>query len=139
MSRKEHPLCWGKPPLIPFSIHLDQLLLAWLYTYVLAKVLQSCTKFIQKLIPCFKNHKEFGQLQTSSGKLKKLKFNGLLLSKKYIPSAKHMQRIYLRLLLTACVKTDQISHVIFETISYFSQHNSSLFKVHIFRLLECLH
>ena len=28
------------------------------------------------------------QLQTSSGKSKKLKFDGLLLSKKYIPSAK---------------------------------------------------
>ena len=35
-----------------------------------------------------KLHEEFGQLQTSSGKSKKLKFNGLLLFKKYIPSAK---------------------------------------------------
>ena len=35
-----------------------------------------------------KSHKEFGQLQTTSGKSKKLKFDGLLLSKKYIPSAK---------------------------------------------------
>ena len=33
-----------------------------------------------------KSHKEFGQLQTNSGKSKKLKFDGLLLSKKYIPS-----------------------------------------------------
>ena len=35
-----------------------------------------------------KSHDVFGQLQTSSGKSKKLKFYGLLLSKKYIPSAK---------------------------------------------------
>ena len=35
-----------------------------------------------------KSHKEFGQLQTSSGKSEKLEFDGLLLSKKYIPSAK---------------------------------------------------
>ena len=35
-----------------------------------------------------KSHDVFGQLQTSSGKSKKLKFYGLLLSKKYFPSAK---------------------------------------------------
>ena len=35
-----------------------------------------------------KLHEEFGQFQTSSGKSKMLKFDGLLLSKKYIPSAK---------------------------------------------------
>ena len=35
-----------------------------------------------------KSHEEFGQLQTSSGKSKKLKFDGLLLSKKYISSAR---------------------------------------------------
>ena len=38
--------------------------------------------------PGFKNHEEFGQLQTRSEKSKKLKFDGLPLSKKYIPSAK---------------------------------------------------
>ena len=35
-----------------------------------------------------KSHVEFGQLHASSGKSKKLKFDGLLLSKKYIPAAK---------------------------------------------------
>ena len=35
-----------------------------------------------------KSHEKFGKLQTSSGKSKKLKRDGLLLSKKYIPSAK---------------------------------------------------
>ena len=37
-----------------------------------------------------KPHGEFGQLQTISGKSKKLKFDGLLLSKKYISSAKSL-------------------------------------------------
>ena len=37
-----------------------------------------------------KSHEEFGQLQTSSEKFKKLKFDGLLLSKKYIPSTKKL-------------------------------------------------
>ena len=35
-----------------------------------------------------KSDDEFGQLQTSSEKSKKLKFDGLLLSRRYIPSAK---------------------------------------------------
>ena len=34
------------------------------------------------------SHEEFGELQTSSEKSKKLKFDGQLLSRKYIPSAK---------------------------------------------------
>ena len=34
-----------------------------------------------------KSHEEFGQLQASSGKSKKWKFDGLFLSKKYIPLA----------------------------------------------------
>ena len=39
---------------------------------------------------------------------------------------KHIQKIYLTLLSTTCVKIHQISYVIFETISHFSRHNSSV-------------
>ena len=67
-----------------------------------------------------KSQEEFGQLQRSSGRSKKLKFDWLLLSKKYIPSAK---TLYTENLL----KIHQTTYVIFETISYFSQHNSSVF------------
>ena len=38
-----------------------------------------------------------------------------------------MQRIYLTLLSTTCAKVHQAPYVIFETISHFSRHNSSLF------------
>ena len=80
---------------------------------------------------------ESGQLQTSSGKSEKLKFDGLLLSKKYIPSAKtYVQRIYLTLLSTICVKLPEIPYFIFETISHFLRHNSSVFfssKITFFR------
>ena len=52
-------------------------------TSVLAKLLQNRAEFIQKIDPWFqKSHKGFGQVHTSSGKSKKLKFDGLLLSKK---------------------------------------------------------
>ena len=61
---------------------------------------------------------------------------------------KRIQMIYLTLISTACMKIHQIPYVIFETVSYFSRHNSSVFfcsnitcflqkkpiKVHNFRL-----
>ena len=60
-----------------------------LYTYVLAKILQNgYSKGYKKGDSVFlKSHEKFEQLQTNSGKSKKLKF-GWLLSKTYIPSAK---------------------------------------------------
>ena len=55
------------------------------YTCFLANILQNGAKFIKKTESWFqKSHEEFVQLQTSSGKSKKLKFNGLLLSKKFL-------------------------------------------------------
>ena len=39
----------------------------------------------------------------------------------------YIQGIYLTLLSTTCVKIHQIPYVIFETISHFSRHNSSVF------------
>ena len=60
-----------------------------LYFYVLAKIFQNHAKFTKKTDSWYqKSHEEFGQLQTSSGKSKTLKFDGLFLSKKYISSAK---------------------------------------------------
>ena len=60
-----YTLYWGFRE-IPFT----------LYTYVLTKMLQIGATFIQKLTP-----EEFGQFQTSKGKSKKLKLDGLFLSK----------------------------------------------------------
>ena len=67
-----------------------------------SKILQNSAKFIQKLIPVFKkSHEEFGQLQTTSGKCKKLKFDGLSLSKNTFLQLKHyIQGIYQTLLST---------------------------------------
>ena len=48
----------------------------------------------------------------------------------------YIQRIYLTLLSTTCVKIHQIPYVIFETISYFSGHSSSvLFQLKHYILL----
>ena len=67
-----------------------------IYTYVLYKVLYKTKvlytkwyKVFTKTDSCFqKSHEEFGQLQTGSGKSKNLRFDGLLLSKKHISSAR---------------------------------------------------
>ena len=48
----------------------------------------------------------------------------------------YIQKIYLTLLSTTCVKIHQIPYVIFETISYFSGHSSSaLFQLKHYILL----
>ena len=100
-------IAWGFKK-IPFT----------LCTYVLARILQTDSWFQ-------KSHEEFGQLQASIGKSKKLKSDGLHLPKKHIPSAKTLYtEIYLTLLSTTCVKIHQITFYIFETISYFSRRNS---------------
>ena len=62
-------------------------------------------QFIQKLTPGFKNHM-INFMQNTF-----LQLN-------------YIQRIYLTLRSTTCVKIHQITYVIFETISHFSQHNS---------------
>ena len=51
MSREEHPLDFFFDPLA-----LDGALLAQLYIYVVAKIFQNGSKFIQNLTPGFKNH-----------------------------------------------------------------------------------
>ena len=57
---------------------------------VLAKILKWC-KVYTKTDSLFQiSHEKFGQLQTSNRKSKELKFDELLLSKKYIPSAKKL-------------------------------------------------
>ena len=105
-----------------------------LYTCVLAKVLQNGAKFIQKLTPGFENHmrnlNNFRQAVENSKNwnwwatfVQKIHF-----SKIYIPSAKKFYTEDLsNITLTTCVKIHQITYAIFETISHFSRHNSSLF------------
>ena len=74
-----------------------------------------------------KSHEEFGKFQTSSGKPKRLKFDGLLFPKNILLQLKHyIWRIYLTLLSTSCLKIHQITYVIFETISHFLRNKSSI-------------
>ena len=74
------------------------------------------------------SHEGCGQVQTSSGKPKKLKFDELHLSKIYIPPTKALHTEDLSTLIsTICSPNSQIPYVIFETISRFSRLNSSVF------------
>ena len=93
---------------------------------IVSKMVQSLYKKTDSWFQ--KSHEEFGKLQTSSGKSKKLKFDGLLFPKNTFLQLKHyIWRIYLTLLSTSCLKIHQITYVIFETISHFLRSNSSIF------------
>ena len=100
-----------------------------LHTYVLAKILQNGAKFIQKLTPDFKNHvRNLDNFRQAVGSPKSWNLMGYFCPKNTFLQLKHyIQRIYLTLLSTTCVKIHQIPYVIFETISHFSRHNSSVF------------
>ena len=57
-----------------------------------------------------KSNEEFWQLQASSGKSKKLKFDGLLLSKKYIPLAKTLYTENWSALLSTTCSPNSLCH-----------------------------
>ena len=133
MSCEEHtlPYCEVKSPLNPSihsSIPLDGLLLAQLYTYVLAKLLQNGAKFIQNLTPGLKNHMmNLDNSRQAVESPKNWNSMGYICLKTTFLQLKHyLQKIYLTLLSTTCVKIHQISFVTFETLSHFSRHNSSI-------------
>ena len=100
-----------------------------LFLYVLAKILQNGAKFIQELTPGFKNHmRNLDNFRQAVETPKNWNSMGYICPKNTFLQLKHyIQRIYLTLLSTTCVKIHQIPYVIFETISHFSRHNSSVF------------
>ena len=106
MSREEHPIPIGGK---------------WGY-YVLAKLLQNSAKFTQKMTPGFKNHmKNLDNFRQAVESPKSSNSMSYIFPKNAFLQLKHyIQRIYLTLLSTTCVKIHQIPYVIFETRSYFS-------------------
>ena len=101
-----------------------------LYTFVLFKILLNGAKFIQTLTPGFKNHmRNLGNFRQAVESPKSLNSMGYFFYRENtFHKLKHyMQGIYLILLSAAGVKNHQIAYVIFETISHFSRHNSSVF------------
>ena len=83
------------------------------------------------------SHEGFLQVQASSGKPKKVKFDELHLPKIYIPPTKALHTEDLSTLIsTTCSPNSQIPYVIFGNISRFSLINSSVFffgqKLHTF-------
>ena len=80
---------------------------------------------MQKLIPDFKNHRNLDNFRQAVKSLKCRNSMGYICLKTTSVQLKYyIQKIYLTLLSTTCVKIHQIPYVIFETISHFSRHNS---------------
>ena len=112
-----YTLCWGLKK-IPFT----------LCTYVLAKTLQNGAKVIQELTTGFKNcMRNLNNSRQEVKSQKSLNLVDFLCPKNTFHQLKHIQKIYLTLLSTTCVKIHQITYAIFETITHFSQHNSVSF------------
>ena len=92
-----------------------------------SKTIINGAKFIQKLIPDFKNHRNLDNFRQAVKSPKSRNSMGCICLKTTLFQLKHyIQKIYLTLLSTTCLKIHQIPHAIFETISYFSRHNSSI-------------
>ena len=92
-------------------------------------------KFVQKLTLGFKSYmrnlNNFRQVVENSKSLNLMGyFQKIHLSKNTFLQLKHyIQRIYLTLLSTSCVKIHQIPYVIFETKGHFLRQNSSVLFV----------
>ena len=92
-------------------------------------------KVYTKLTPGFKNHiknlDNYRQAVESPKIWNLIAYfclkNTLVQKNTFFQLKHYMQRIYLTLFSTTCVKIHQTSYVIFETISHFSWHNSSVF------------
>ena len=105
---------WG------FSVHFVlgfKKILFKLYTYVLAKILQNGARFIQRLTLGFKNQmRNLENFRQAVESRKSWNLMGYFCPKNAFLQLKHCrQRVYL------------ISPVIFENISHFSRHSSSVF------------
>ena len=100
-----------------------------IYTYVLAKILQNGEKFIRKMTPDFKNNmRNPANSRQAVDSPKSWNSMGYFCPKNTFIQLKHcIQRIYPTILSTTCIKIHQIPYAVFETISYFLRHNSSVF------------
>ena len=95
---------------------------------VVATILQNGAKFIQKQSPGFKNHRNLDNFRQAVERPKNWNSMGYFCPKNTFFQLKpYTQRMYLTLLSTFLVKTHQIPYVIFEIISHFLRHKSSVF------------
>ena len=106
----------------------------WLRYY---KMVQSLYK---KLTPGLKNHmRNLDNFREAVDSQKSWNLMGYFCPKNTFLQLKHIQRIYLTLLSTSCLKTHQMTYVIFETICHFSRHNPSIYRNENFQTCLCLH
>ena len=95
-----------------------------LYTYVLAKILQNGAKFRYRKAG-FKNYRNLSNFRQTVENPKSWNLMGFC-PKKYISSAKTWYTVDLSNITFNYLGIHQITYVIFETVSYFPQHSSSV-------------
>ena len=134
MPSQEHPpLYWGKVPQ-PFNIHFESLRLA---PFSLA--LHLCSSWLSakwwktytitdSWFPISNEEFTSDNFRQAGESPKYWNSTGYIFRKTTFLQLKHcIQKIYLTLLSTICVKIHQIPYVIFETTSHFSRHFSIWF------------
>ena len=95
-------------------------------TYVLvAMILQNGAKF-RHTKAGFKGYRNLNNFRQAVESPKNLNLMGFCPKNTFLQLKHYIQWIYLTLLSTTYVQIYQITYVIFETISHFSQHNSSV-------------
>ena len=82
---------------------------------------------MQKLTPGFKNHiRNLSNFRKAVESQKSWNLMSFCPKNTFLQRKHYIQRIYLTLLSTTCVKIHQITCVNFEAISHFSRHNLSV-------------
>ena len=90
----------------------------------------------KKPTPGLKNHmRNLGNYRQAVKSSKIWNLMGYFCPKNTFLQLKHIQRIYQTLLSTRCLKTHQMTYVIFETICHFSRHSPLYIEMKIFRLV----
>ena len=131
----------GRLPISLYTLYWDFKIIPFPpHTYVLAKIFQNAMKFIQEANSWFKkSHEDLDNYRQAVESLKIWNLMGYFCPKNTFLQLKHIQRVYLTLLSTCCVKIHQMTYVILETICHFSRHSPSIYQSENFQTCYCLH
>ena len=99
----------------------------YIFYVLVAKILQNGAKFSYRKA-AFKNYRNLNNFRQALESPKSWNLMGFCPKNTFLQLKHYIQWIYLTLsnISTTCVKIHQITYVLFETISHFSQHNSSV-------------
>ena len=111
-------VCWNRRLRLLFTLCIRVSRKFYLHLFFkLRYYIQNDAKFLQKLTPGFKNHRNLDNFRQAVESPKSWNFMGYFCPKNTFLQLEHfIRKIYLTLFSTICVKIHRITYVIFETI-----------------------